>query len=199
MELKHADYKTKTNLTLPFNGVWIIGNGGRDPKINNHLREDGASPINQTFAYDFIKEHKGGGTKLEDYEAFTQKVIAPGEGIISQVINGSFDNEIGETDLYVIVGNTVVIDHHNGEWSVLAHFKHNSIQVTPGEEVKQGDVLGLCGNTGNTSEPHIHYHLQNHKLISKGEGLPIQFSRIVVDDEIKQVIEVKRSQKVQNV
>lgn len=198
MNFKNSDYKTKTKLILPFKGNWLVGNGGQDPKLNNHLKEDGTGPKNQTFAIDFIKEHINEGKGLDDYLAFNQEVTAPGDGIISQVIDGSIDNEIGQRDRYVIIGNTVVIDHQNGEWSVLCHFKQNSIRVKAGDKVRSGQVLGLCGNTGNSSEPHIHYHLQNHKLISQAEGLPIQFSKIKVNNEVKNHVELERGQKVEN-
>lgn len=194
------DYKTKTSLILPFKGTWIVGNGGRDASKNNHRgNPDGTGPKDQMFAYDFIREHKGEGKNLEDYEAFGAEVIAPADGLISQVINGSMDESIGESDLYVISGNRVVIDHGNGEWSMLAHFKYNSIKVKAGDKVKQGDLLGLCGNTGNTSEPHIHYQLQNNALPHKATGLPAQFKRIKVDGGVKENFEPERFQKVENI
>lgn len=191
-------HKVKTHLILPFKGSWIVGNGGRDPKINNHLRADGTGPKNQMFAIDFVKEHKGEGKNLPDYIAFGQEVIAPAEGIICQVIDGSIDNEIEQRDQFVIIGNAIVIDHHNGEYSVLCHFKQGSIRVKVGEKIRSGQTLGLCGNTGNSSEPHIHYHLQNHPLISQAEGLPIQFSRILVNNEPRENIELVRGQVVKN-
>ena len=124
-----SDYKTKTPLTLPFKGTWIVCNGGRDALKNNHRDLDGNGPKDQMFAYDFIREHKNEGKNLEDYEAFGAEVIAPADGIISQVVNGSKDVSIGESDYVVIAGNMVVVDHENGEWSMLAHFKFNSIKV----------------------------------------------------------------------
>lgn len=193
------NYKTKTLLTLPFKGIWIVGNGGRDASKNNHRDPDGSGSKDQMFAYDFIGEHKGEGKNLEDYEAFGSEVIAPADGIISQVINGSMDESIGESDLYVICGNRIVIDHGKGEWSMLAHFKYDSVRVKVGDKVKQGDILGLCGNTGNTSEPHVHYQLQDSALPHKAKGLPAQFAKIKVDGEVKENFEPERFQKVENI
>ncbi len=194
-----TNYKTQTALILPFKGNWVVGNGGRDHLINNHIALDGKGPANQTFAYDFIKSHKGKGKNLEDYEAFGQEVVAPGDGIIFQVIDGSNDVPIGESDWDVVGGNMVMINHNNGEYSVLAHFKYQSINVKVGDKVKQGDKLGLCGNTGNTSEPHIHYHLQDNSVMYKSHGLPIQFEKIIVDGKIKNKIELERDQQVCNI
>ena len=196
--MDYSNYKTKTNLILPFNGTWIVGNGGRNPEKNNHLNADGTGPQDQTFAYDFIKSHKDNGRNLEDYEAFGSEVIAPAGGVVCNVINNCIDVAIGERDEEVITGNRIVINHGNGEWSVLCHFKYNSILVKEGDVVKQGDVLGLCGNTGNTSEPHIHYHLQDDAVIMKANGLPAQFAKILIDGEEKENIEPDGDQKVSN-
>lgn len=162
--------------------------------MNNHY-----SSKSQRYAYDFFSTRvKNKGEALEDYESFGSKVIAPADGIISQVIDGSIDVKIGERDTSVYPGNMVIIDHKNGEWSVLSHFKHNSIRVKEGDRTKQGDILGLCGNTGNTSEPHIHYHLQDNALLIKAKGLPAQFKNILVDGMLKENVEPLRNQKVSN-
>lgn len=192
------DYKTKTDLMLPFKGTWTVSNGGRDASKNGHLEPDGSGPKNQMFAYDFTKDHSGAGKNLEDYEAYGLEVLAPGDGVISQVIDGSQDVSIGETDWVMICGNMIVIDHENAEWSVLAHLKYNSIAVKVGDRVKQGDLLGLCGNSGNTSEPHIHYHLQDEPIMYRATGLPAQFRRITVNGETKENIEPEGDQKVSN-
>ncbi len=177
----------------------MVGNGGNDPKTNNHLNPDGSGPKNQRFAYDFISVHvKNKGKNLEDYESFGTEVICPGNGIISQVLDGSIDVLIGEADENVVPGNMVIIGHKNGEWSVLSHFKNNSIRVRVGDKVKQGDVVGLCGNTGNTSEPHVHYHLQDNPLLLRATGLPIQFAKIIVNGVEKTNYEPIRGQKVSN-
>lgn len=188
------DYKTKTNLILPFKGTWIVGNGGRSPEKNNHYD----ASLDQRYACDFIRPHKKAGKQLEDYEAFGGEVIAPADGLVCQVVNELTDMQIGDQDDENLVGNMVVIDHKNGEWSMLCHFKHSSIIVKEGKEVKQGDLLGLCGNTGNSSEPHIHYQLQDNPLRTKANGLPAQFARILVDGKVKENFEPELDQKVSN-
>ena len=193
------DYKTKTSLILPFNGTWTVTNGGRTADTNNHFRPADQGPQNQLFAYDFRNEHKGSGEKLEDYDVFGKEVIAPANGTIIQTINGSIDVNPGERDRSVGVGNAIIIDHHNGEHSLLCHFKHNSIKVKVGDEIKQGDVIGLCGNTGNTSQPHIHFNLQDGPLMNSANALPAQFKKIVVDSEVKENFEPIRGQKVSNI
>lgn len=194
------DYQTKTDLILTFDGTLLVSNGGRTENTNNHLRfKDTGGPQNQLFAYDFRLGHKGDGTKLKDYEVFGRKMITPGNGIVIQIINGSIDVNPGERDRSVGVGNAIIIDHQNGEYSLLCHFKYNSIKVKVGDKVKQGDLLGLCGNTGNTSEPHIHFNLQDGPLMHKAKALPCKFTKILVDGEKKLNAEPIRGQYVSNV
>lgn len=193
------DYQTKTKLILPFGGTWMVSNGGRTVETNNHMKfEGGDGPKNQLYAYDFRRGHTGNGEKLEDYDVFGEDVLAPGDGVVIQVINGAIDVLPGERDRGVGVGNMVIIDHQNGEYSLLCHFKHNSIRVTVGDQVKQGDILGLCGNTGNTSEPHIHFNLQDGPRMHTANALSAQFDRIMVDGEVKLKYEPIRKQMVSN-
>lgn len=191
------DYQTKTSLILPFDGIWTVTNGGRDASTNSHNREDG--PRNQLFAYDFRNGHVGDGKILEDYEVFGKDVLSPADGTVIQIISGSIDILPGEKDRNVGVGNAIIIDHHNGEYSLLCHMKFDSITVRVGDEIKQGESIGKCGNTGNTSEPHIHFNLQDQPLMHKANGLPAQFTRIIVNGEEKEHYEPIRGDKVSNI
>ena len=192
------NYQTKTNLILPFKGILIVSNGGRTAETNNHFRPAESGPQNQLYAYDFRTENTGREKTLEDYEVFSKEVLAPADGIIAQVINGAIDVLPGERDRSVGVGNTIIIDHQNGEYSLLCHFKHKSITVKVGDIVKQGVVIGLCGNTGNTSQPHIYFNLQDGPLMHKAKALPAQFVKIIVDGVEKTRYEPIRRQKVYN-
>jgi hypothetical protein len=192
-------YKTKTSLILPFNGTWFVSNGGINPETNNHIRPPEQGPQNQLYAYDFRTETTGGETKLTDYEVFGKEVLAPGDGIITQVIDDSIDVLPGERDRSVGVGNAIIINHQNGEYSLLCHFKHNSIRVKVGDLVKQGKVIGLCGNTGNTFQPHIHFNLQDGPLMHKANALQAQFKKIIVNGKVKTNCEPIRGDKVSNI
>ena len=79
-------------------------------------------------------------------------------------------------------GNHVVLDLGNGEYTLLAHLQHGSLRVRAGDHVKAGQPLGLCGNSGNTSEPHVHMHLQDRpKLFGDAVGLPLEFEDYQAD------------------
>jgi len=191
------DYKTKTDLILPFNGTWKVTNGGRTVETNNHADPE-RSPKSMQHAYDFRLEHTGDGTKLEDYEVFRKEVTSPANGKIIQIINGAIDVIPGERDRGNGVGNMIITDYGNGEFGMLCHLKHNSIKVEVGDEIKQGQAVGLCGNTGNTSEPHVHFQLQDGPFMHNSNALLAQFRRITVDGEIKENYELIRGEMVSN-
>jgi murein DD-endopeptidase MepM/ murein hydrolase activator NlpD len=73
------------------------------------------------------------------------------------------------------LGNHVVLDLGNGEYAFFAHFKQGSVAVKPGDAVEPGATLGACGNSGHSSEPHLHFHVQDSPTPFSGDGLPAQF------------------------
>ncbi len=173
--------KHLTRLVLPFKGRWLIFWGGDSKEQNYHH-----DIPNQRFAFDFIgvdeggQTRKGDGSKNEDFYAFGREILAPADGIVTDVIEGVRDNLPGSMNPYSGLGNAVFIQHRENEISVLAHFKMGSIRVKAGETVKKGQVLGLCGNSGNSSEPHLHYHLQNTRIIQDGTGIKCFFDKMTV-------------------
>lgn len=171
----HEDYRTKTRLELPFEGEWYVFWGGREPWQNYHVRAP-----DQRFAYDFVvlrdgSSHTGNGAENADYHCFGRPVLAPAPGRVVTVVDSVEDNVPGQMNRDVPPGNHVVIDHGDGEYSLLAHFRRGSIEVEEGGRVERGQMLGACGNSGNSSEPHVHYHLQTGAAFGQGSGLPAQF------------------------
>jgi peptidase M23-like protein len=169
------DYQTKTKLRLPFQGSWYVFWGGRTLETNYHV----IAP-DQRFAYDFIQmkngvSHRGDGKTNEQYYCFGLPILAPGPGTVAAVADSLPDMNPGSRDPVHPFGNHVVIDHGDGEFSVLAHLRHGSVRVAPGQILAAGDTLGACGNSGNTSEPHLHYHLQNGQALGAAQGLPAYF------------------------
>ena len=78
-----------------------------------------------------------------------------------------------------------LIKSANDEYLFFAHFKQHSIQVKEGDRVKQGQLLGLCGNSGNSSEPHLHFHVQNAEDMNIATGVKCYFDEIVVNGVIR--------------
>ncbi len=182
-ESRFLDYQTKTELHLPFTGEWLVVWGGRTLEQNYH-----AADRAQRFAMDMLISrdgvtHSGEAGRLEAYYCWGEPILSPGAGTVVAVTNDLPDKPIGETDPQHPAGNHVVIDLGNSEYAFLAHMQEGSITVSAGEKVATGDKLGLCGNSGNTSEPHLHMHLQTTPDLTDGEGLPAQFVDYVANGE----------------
>lgn len=175
--------KHETKLSLPFKGRWLVVWGGDTKELNQHH-----DTPNQRFAFDFLgadehgKTRKGEAHANEDYFAFGREIVAPADGIVTDVITGVRDNVPGSMNPYSALGNAVFIQHREQEVSVLAHLKLGSVQVKAGDKVKRGQVIGLCGNSGNSSEPHLHYHLQNTPIIQDGTGIKCFFQKVILID-----------------
>lgn len=173
--------KHQTQLSLPFKGKWLVFWGGDTKELNQHH-----DVPNQKFAFDFLgadetgKTRKGNDNTNEDYFAFGREIISPADGNVTDVINGVRDNAPGSMNQYSAVGNAVIIQHRENEFSVLAHLKLDSIKVKVGDKVTRGQLIGLCGNSGNSSEPHLHYHLQNTPVIQDGTGIKCLFRKIKI-------------------
>jgi hypothetical protein len=176
--------KNETPLSLPFTGQWLVVWGGDTAELNHH--HDSRC---QRFAFDLVgvgadgKTSKGDGTRNVDYYAFGREVRAPADGVVTEVIDGVRDNVPGSMNPLSALGNAVFLQHNKYEVSVLAHFKQGSIKVKAGDAVKKGQLLGLCGNSGNSSEPHLHYHLQNTPVIQDATGIKCEFERVVVEKD----------------
>jgi hypothetical protein len=178
---KHLDYQTKAPLRLPFEGEWHVVWGGRTIDDNYHV-----VAADQRFAYDFLvveggSSFKGDGKANEQYHCFGKPILAPAAGTVAAVADGIEDNRPGEMNALQPPGNHVVLDHGNNEFSFLAHLKKGSVAVKVGDRVEAGARLGVCGNSGNSSEPHLHYHLQSTPRFGAGEGLPAFFNGYVAD------------------
>ncbi len=172
---RFLDYETRTPLRLPFHGEWTVVWGGSAIQDNYH-----AVSNDQRFAYDLWvvrdgSSHGGEGTLPSDYYCFGLPVLAPARGTVVWARDGLPDNRPGQLDPGEPFGNGVMLDHGNGEFSVLAHFRRDSVRVERGQHVAEGEALGECGNSGNSSEPHLHYHLQNGPDLMVSEGLPARF------------------------
>jgi|TARA_A100001391_G_scaffold193813_1_gene169516 hypothetical protein len=179
----YLDYETKSDLRLPFAGEWHVFWGGRDIADNYH-----AASSAQRFAYDFVVEedgqsYSGDPELLESYHCWGREILAPADGQVIAMVNDLPDQPIGETDAENAAGNHVILALAEGEFAFLAHLQQNSIRVQQGQDVSSGDVLGLCGNSGNTSEPHLHFHLQTTPDLMDGEGLPAQFENYEADGQ----------------
>lgn len=173
--------------------------GGDTKELNYHVESQA-----QKNAFDIvIKDAKGNSFKTdgktnEDYYAFGKEIIAPCDGQIVLVVDGVKDNKPGELNPIYIPGNTVILKTANNEYLFFAHFKQHSIKVTEGEQVKQGQVLGLCGNSGNSSEPHLHFHIQNVENMNVATGVKCYFDKIIVNGQERTDYSPIKNDKIKN-
>jgi murein DD-endopeptidase MepM/ murein hydrolase activator NlpD len=103
------------------------------------------------------------------------------DATVVAVENGAPDNAPGVMDAEHKAGNHVVLDLGNGEFALLAHLQKGSVAVKVGDKVTAGQRLGLTGNSGNTSEPHLHFHVQDGPKLFEGAGIPAFFDGVCTD------------------
>lgn len=171
-----------TAMHLPFKGEWTVFWGGDTKELNYHV-----NVRFQKNAFDIVINNAEGrsfrtnGKTNDDYYAFGQPIIAPCDGEVVWAVDGVKDNIPGELNPIYVPGNAVLMKTRNKEYVFFAHFKQHSVKVKEGDQVKQGQLLGLCGNSGNSSEPHLHFHLQNIENLNKATGVKCYFSKLEVN------------------
>lgn len=192
----HLNTTIKTQLRLPFEGTWNVLWGGRSWEDNPH-----ASVNDQRFALDFLiwkgpGTFEGDGTKNEQYFCWGKPVAAPAEGRVVFVEDGVPDNGPGRVNPARLYGNHLVLEHGNGEYSLLGHLMRGSILVKQGERVKPGQLLGRAGNSGASTEPHLHYQLMDAPEWLKAHGMPAVFVDYLADGKPMARGEPKRGQQL---
>jgi hypothetical protein len=182
------NYDCKVDYILPFEGKWTVFNGGIGQGMSHSW---GIVP--QRYAYDFIimddkgKSFAGDNKSLQSYFCYGKNIIAPADGIVVKVSNKHRDSRVDGQKVYCdtwdIRGNFVTIKHAENEYSISAHLIPGTIPVRKGDKVTQGQIIGKCGNSGNTSEPHLHFQLQSGKSSFTSAGLPISFVNIAAQEK----------------
>ncbi len=164
------------------NGEYYIGQGGNNP-ITNHHYEISA----QKYAVDILKLN-GLGLRcnqlnpcfLEHFNIFGDVLYSPCDGKIVDLVDGHPDLELGIMDEEHPAGNYLVIEMHGSNvLVVLAHIQKGSYFIENGSIVKKGQLLAKVGNSGNTSEPHLHMHAVMNKtgdVLFAGQGIPMKFN-----------------------
>ena len=174
--------------SLPFEGPWAVVNGGFTREYSHSQN----IPV-QRYAYDFLQMESGrscSGNEREVgsyycYDCYDWAILSPAGGVVVKVNNRSNDSLILGKGRYFnrsnhIAGNYVIVKHAEEQYSLMAHLKKDSMLVKAGERVVRGQKLARCGNSGNSTEPHLHFHLQNGPNFFTSVGLPIRFSDITI-------------------
>jgi len=166
---------TQNTYIMPIKEEWFVFWGGINQFINYHYVYD-----DLRYAYDLIilkdgSSYKDSHDNNESYYAFNKEIVAPADGKVIKVLDRIKDNKPGEMNPEQPEGNCVIIEHLNNEYSMLAHLKCHSIIVKEGERVSQGQVVGLCGNSGNSTETHLHFQVMDSPDYLNGKSIRIRF------------------------
>lgn len=141
---------------LPVNGTWRV------------QRTHYGNQRDQGYALDIVipapdgSYHTGSGRLNTDFPGFDQPVLADAPGVIAVVVDGVPTNTPPQINGYDQHGNYVIIDHQNGEFSLMAHLIPGSMRVRVGQLVTMGQELGRCGNSGQSTNPHLHWQVMDN-------------------------------------
>ena len=196
------NYDGKTPLVLPLQEKIFVWEGHdfyahhlRVPFGNAKVRALGITGNSNEFASDFIytddegEALRGDPRRVENWYSYGKPIYAPGAGTVLATANDIPDNwfedakatKIGHPKLPAgkdpkDIGNFVLIDHRNGEFSLLVHMKPGSVTVKTGDHVVQGQAIGQIGFSGDSLFPHLHYSLMEGPQDTKSWGIPAYFS-----------------------
>lgn len=170
-------------IDLPIQGTWLGGHAGAWEAINAHQ-----GVRSQWYAIDIVKVDEHGnfftreGKMMEDFPTFNAHIYAPVDGRIVEMVDSLPNKAVNfmPHDTLTPAGNHVVIEFENDRYLFLAHLNYGTIEVEKGDYVKRGDLIGRAGNSGNTSWPHLHMHIQDMPVINNREakGFPFRFRRM---------------------
>lgn len=174
-------YEQQVPYRLPVDGTWTVVNGSPE-------REYSHSWIypNQRYAYDVLvtdedgrSRPEGTNTAVENYYCYDEPVVAPADGVVVDSFDAALEASRGGGFSHPlkrsIPGGHVVIKHAESEYSFLAHLRPGSVPVEPGQRVERGQVVGRCGHSGISSEPHLHFQIQDSPDFLTAASLPVQF------------------------
>lgn len=186
----------------PVTGEWFALNGPAD-KVPSH----GVHFLGQEYAIDLIvdSEERPASTwwppmrRNDAFPAFGRPLLAVAAAEVVHVEDGARDHlsrgtypallyMLGEglvrqaVGAHRILGNHVVLELGDGVYALYAHLRRGSVRVRPGDRVGTGQVLGECGNSGNSSEPHLHFQLMDAADPRLAVGVPFTWRGVGVPD-----------------
>jgi len=188
-------------LSLPFRGPWVAGNSPARRVPSHGSDMFGERYAIDFVAVD--DHHRTAGTRdwrtwfatepPERFVAFGLPILAPASGIVAAVHDGEPDHEARRSQLALlpyalgqaarvrgglgaIAGNYVIVAlPARGAFVALAHLQAGSIAVSVGQDVIEGQHIANCGNSGNSTQPHLHLQVMDSADLSVAQGLPITF------------------------
>ena len=177
--------RNSTKMIWPFKEEAFVFWGGETVSQNYHM-----SQKVQQYAYDILMVADGSSfigdpSSNENYYIFGKEILAPCNAKVVKIIEGVDDNIPGEMNSKQLLGNAIVLETDKKEFILFAHLKKNSIKVKEGDNVLQGEVIAQCGNSGNSTEAHLHLQLQNVADFFQATGAKLYFDEILVNGKVK--------------
>lgn len=179
---------------------WLDGNGCCDPAAPHRsalLPVNGTYVAIEVFAIDWIRvahgaDFDGTGTKLTDYKAFGARIYAVAPGTVTSSKNNRPEAPLAQppTDNPFVTtadefpGNNVIEKIGPGEYAVYAHLQPGSVRVRAGQRIRAGQTLGLLGNSGNSTAPHLHFSLQDGPNPLTSNSLPYVFDHYTLQGNV---------------
>jgi hypothetical protein len=168
---------------------WVAANGCCDT-ITSHrgaiMAVNGVTHAPERFAIDWLKidadnrMFTGDASKLTSYPYYGAPVYSVADGVVVNLFDGADEQVPGKEPTGVtpasIGGNMLVVDIGGGAYAFYAHLQRGSLKAKLGDRVTAGEVLGVVGNTGNSSGPHLHFHLMDGPSPLDANGLPYAFT-----------------------
>ncbi len=159
----------------------LIGQGGSSILINYHHTDT----TSQQYALDILKLNSYGmraqGLQPDDlnkYAIYSDTIFSPCDCKIVKIKDGLDNVQIGKVDNINPAGNHIILQYEDN-LILMAHMLKMSIMVSAGDIVKKGQPLARVGNSGRTTQPHLHMHAiartDTSKIIEGGNGIPIYF------------------------
>jgi hypothetical protein len=179
-------YEQRTALVFPFRGPGLIVQAGA--ANGGHRNTSGLFALDALgLAPNYGPQRSTASDVPDDYAGFGRQLIAPGGGVVVSARGDRLDQpRAGEvSEAYLLAedpagdpGNHLIIDHENGEFSMIAHLQAGSLSVAAGDRLTQGQPIGRLGNSGNSFGPHVHYQLQDGPDRNTAAGLPCAFANV---------------------
>ncbi len=170
----NANMSEAVTLIIPVKGDTVLL-GGKDYRTH-------AVWPSERYAYDIVeKPYDTGNPDLQSYSIYGKDVYAPIKREIIELHNGEEDIEPNVEKFTSALGNYIFMRiEETGTYLIFAHLKNDSIRVKTGDIVEAGTIMAQVGNSGTTSEPHLHFQHQKDNpcksnIMITDEGLPIIF------------------------
>jgi hypothetical protein len=173
---------------MPFAGAAFVLWGGDSAELNHHH-----SHSVQRYAFDFVgvpstvdgRRWSDNGQQNEDFFIWNRSILCPLDGVVVEAVDGLRDNFPGQVYDRMLSGNFVLIKHADSIFSHLSHLKCGSVLVKAGSAVRRGELLARCGNSGRSTEPHLHFHVQSDDRTGAPTGLKCWFEKVRIRNETK--------------